>query len=139
MAKTFSSKKVQVSFKGQRLTGLADGDFVSAEMNSDAFSLVKGADGEGARAASADDSGKVTLTFLQTSIANDILSAALAADRLSEASPGELFIKDVSGRTRVHSGEAWVVKSANVDLGKDVKGREWVLECDVLEMIVGGN
>ncbi len=139
MAKTFSSKKVQVIFANQRLTGFADGDFVSAEMNSDAFALVKGADGEGARAASADDSGKVTLTFLQTSIANDILSAALAADRLSEAGASPLLIKDLSGRTLVESPEAWVMKSASVDLGKEVKGREWVIECDVLKMVVGGN
>lgn len=138
-AKTYNSKKVQVSFLNQPITGFADGEFISAEMNSDQVTLVVGADGEGARAMSADGSGIVKLTLLQTSLGNDILTAALNKDRLTNLNVGPLLIKDVSGRTFVMGAEAWVKKFANVTLDKEVKAREWTLECADLQINVAGN
>lgn len=139
MAKTYNSRKVIVTFAGTRITGMADGDFVSAARNGDSFTLTKGADGEGARAANPDKSGKVTITLLQTSSSNDFLQAQLDLDERTDQGKGAVFIRDLSGRTLVESPEGWLTKPADVALSKEVGGREWVIECDELRISNGGN
>ena len=139
MATTFSPKKVIVTFGGRILTGFADGSFVTAERESDAFTKVVGADGEAARVASANRSGKVTVTLMQTSDSNDYLSQIAAADELSQASTGALFIKDASGRSLVTAGEAWIMKVPNAEFAKDLGSREWVFESGDLQITNNGN
>lgn len=139
MAKTYAAKKVQVVFNNQVLTGFMDGSFVEVERNSDSFTLMIGADGEGARAASADKSGTVKITLLQTSASNDVLSAVLIADELTNVAAAPLLIKDGSGRTLVSSPEAWVKKPAVVTFDKEIQGREWTIETDALAINVAGN
>lgn len=138
MAKTYNPKLVSVSFAGFPLSGFGD-TYISAERNTDAFTVVVGADGESSRVASADRSGKVTITLKQTSLSNDVLSALAVTDELSGLGTGALFIKDIGGTTLVEAQEAWIVKIPNVELGKDGAEREWVLECGQLNILVGGN
>lgn len=137
--RTYNPKKVQVIFQNQILTGFADGSFVDIERNADQFALVVGADGEGARAASADKSGTVKVTLLQTSAGNDILSAALTTDEFTNVNTGPLMVKDASGRTLALAAEAWVKKYAPVSFDKEVKAREWTLESADLIIAVAGN
>lgn len=139
MAKTYSPKKVQVIVNGVPLTGFADGSFVEVEMSADAFTMVIGADGEGARAASADQSGTVTVRLLQTSAGNDVLSALLTADRLTQLGTFSLIVKDVSGTSLVLAQQAWVKKMANITFDKEIQAREWVIESDLLNVFAGGN
>jgi hypothetical protein len=139
MAKTYNARKVIVTFCGTRITGYADGDFCTAARNGDSFTLTKGADGEGARSANPDKSGKVTITLLQTSSSNDFLQAQLDLDERTDEGKGPLFIRDLSGRTLVESPEAWVVKPTDPNFSKEIGGREWVIECDELRITNGGN
>jgi len=138
MAKTFNPKLVSVSFAGYQLSGFGD-TFISAERNTDAFTLVKGADGETSRVASADRSGKVTITLKQSSLSNDILSGLAALDELSGLGTGSLLIKDIAGTTLLEAQEAWISKLPSVTMGKEGSEREWVIECGELLMLVGGN
>lgn len=137
--KTYNPKKVIVTWLGHTFTGYADGTFIGVEQTSDAFSMQIGGDGEGARTASADESGNVKLTLMQTSASNDFLSQQLAKDRLTNLNTGPLFVKDASGRTLVAAQEAWIKKSANVEFGKEASAREWTFESAKIEQFVGGN
>jgi len=139
MAKTYGAKKVQVIYGGIALTGFMEDSFVDVERNSDSFTLMVGADGEGARAANADKSGKIKLLFLQTSIANDILSANLITDELSNTNSKSLMVKDGSGRTVINAPETWITKPPQVVFSKGIEGREWTLESDAVAMGVAGN
>lgn len=139
MAKTFSPKRVSVSVNGAIITGFADGTFVSIEMNSDAFTKVVGADGEVARSASADESGQITITLLQTSASNKILNDFHNADRLSLNGQGSVSIVDTNGTTLVAGADAWVKKHAVVEFGKEIVGREWVIDVGRLVVNQGGN
>lgn len=139
MAKTYSPKKVVVSYKGQILSGFADGTFVKVERASASFAKTVGADGEVARTASADRSGKVTVTLLQSSISNDLLSQNLNTDELTNLNTGPLMIKDTSGTTLVLASEAWIMGQPAPELGKELGSREWVFETGNLEMFTGGN
>jgi hypothetical protein len=137
--KTYNPKKVIFTFLGQLITGYADGTFVTVEQASDAFSTTIGADGEAARSQSADESGTFKIVLLQTSAANDILSAALARDRQTGLNTGPAMLKDASGRSLAIANEAWVQKVANIEFGKEIVGREWTIASGSIKQFVGGN
>lgn len=138
-SKTYGSKTVQMVFDNQLITGTGKGTFLEVERNSDAVTLVVGADGEGARAMSADRSGTMKITLLQTSPFNDVLSAAMQLDELTGAKTAAFFAKDARGTTLVHAAQCWVKKFANVVMADEIQGREWTLETADLDINVGGN
>lgn len=139
MAKTYAPKKVQLIYKGVPITGFMDDTFIEVERNSDSFALLIGADGEGARAASADRSGKITFRLLQTSASNDYLSASLVVDEATNANAGPVMVKDGSGRALDSAAESWITKPAKKVYGKGIEGREYVIETDNLITLGGGN
>ncbi len=141
MAKLYDPKQVIVSFKGILISGYADGTFVSAERNNDSFNLTVGSDGEGVRAKSNDRSGRVTFTLLQSSVANPALSACLLLDENSDNGDGvgPLTVTDLSGTTVLFAETAWLTKPATASFAREAEDREWVLETDSLEMLVGSN
>lgn len=136
---TYASNLVQLIFKGVPITGFMDDSFLDVERNADSFALLVGADGEVARAAQADKSGKITFRLLQTSASNDFLSAALVVDEATNANQGPVMVKDGSGRSVGASSEAWIVKPAKKVYAKGIEGREWVIECGKLIVNVAGN
>ena len=119
--------------------GFSDGTFIKVERNEQAFSLKVGVDGEGTRAKSNNKSGKITITLMQSSSFNDVLSAFAAADELSNTGAVPFFLKDNSGRTLVTALTCWVQKYADSEFAKEVSTRTWVLETDDIEVFVGGN
>lgn len=139
MAKTYNPKRVQLAIGPHIVTGFADGTFIQVDRNADQFQVVVGADGEAARAASADKSGTVTVTLMQTSASNDFLSAALNTDELTNLNTMPLLMKDISGRTLVQAAEGWVKKYATIEMGKEIVSREWVFETGELLITEGGN
>lgn len=137
--KTYSPKKVLISFNGVPLSGFADGTFIEVDRASDTFKTEVGSDGEGARTALADKSGTITVTLMQTSASNDVLSNALLTDELTNLGTGACFIKDASGRTLCAAAEAWVMKPAKAGFAKESGSREWVIATTDLTMFSGGN
>jgi hypothetical protein len=137
--RTYNADDVNISFRGNTITGFGPDTFVKIERNSDSFALVIGSAGEGARSKTNDRSGKVTFTLLQTSPSNDILSASLAEDEQVGTGQGALLVKDLSGSSEYEAQNAWVTKYAGAEYGRAVGTREWTLETDRIEMTVGGN
>jgi hypothetical protein len=136
---TYDPKNVSVILGGKTISGFADGTFITAERNAQAFNLKVGASGEGARAKSNDKSGKVTITLLQTSSSNDDITAIAAADELNNQGAVPLLVRDNSGRTLITALTSWVQKYANSEFGKEIANRVWVIETDELDIFVGGN
>lgn len=136
---TFDPKQVAVIVGGKIMSGFADGTFIVAERNEQAFNLKVGVDGEGTRAKSNNKSGKVTVTLMQSSASNDDLSSIAAADELSNTGVVPLLVKDASGRTVIAAQSAWVQKYPNSEFAKETSTRAWVLESDELDIFVGGN
>jgi hypothetical protein len=136
---SFDPSQVIVAFLGTPLHGFIDGVFVKVSRNEEAFKLQVGADGEAARVRNRNRSGQVTITLQQTSVSNDVLSAAAALDELGSGGVGALLIKDLNGSTLVSALSAWVRKVPDAELGKELGQREWVLETGTLAMFIGGN
>mgnify|MGYP000032262258 CR=1 FL=1 len=135
--KTYDPKSVVVTVGGYPISGFADGTFITVERSSDAFTKVVGADGEVSRAKSADRSGSVTFTLMQTSNSNAVLSAFAIADENTGAGVVPILIKE--GNSIVFAAEGWVRKLPNAEWGKEVGNREWVFDCAVIQMEHGGN
>lgn len=140
MASTYDPAKVLITYNGVRLAGFADGTFCDVEANADDFTLAVGADGEVARSASADDSGEVKVTLLQTSAGNDYLNAQRKLDKLTKSNvAGALLVQDLSGRTLVVGVDCWLKRGAKLSFGKEIEGREWTIVCGKLDQDNGGN
>ena len=138
MAKSYDPKQYSLIVGGHIVGGLADGTFLSVSRNNDTFTLSMGADGEGARAKSNDKSGTFVFTLLQSSLSNDVLSGFHNADELNNGGQVPVLVKDNNGTTILQANTAWVRKPADVELAKEITGREWTIETDNLQMLVGG-
>lgn len=136
---TYSPRDIELIVAGVPIRGYMSGTFISTERNADSFSLDIGADGEAARTASADRSGRITLTLQQTSPSNDFLSGLIIADELTSNAVFPVLLKDTQGRTLEASACAWLVKPANTEYSDEQSGREWMIECANLTKFVGGN
>lgn len=135
----YDPAQVSVIFAGIPISGFADGTFVSIDQNEDSFALTIGSDGEGVRARSNNDSGRVTITLLQSSESNDLLSAAHNADKGTGNGVAPLLIKDNTGRTIIEANTAWIVRSPAQEFAREASSREWIIETNKLNQFVGGN
>jgi len=130
---------VTVVWNGIPISGFASGTYVEFGRNSDAFALTVGSDGNAARAATADRSGFVRITLLQTSPSNAALSAAAALDEASGDGVGALLVKDLGGADLIAAASAWVKKMPDGEESNEITNRVWELETDNLEIFLGGN
>lgn len=137
--KTYNAGDLSIIFAGIPFEGLADGTIVTVARNNPSFTDTTGSDGEGARAASNDKSGTITVTLLQTSITNDFLSAHARLDEATKEGAAPLLVKDNSGRTVAQAETAWIEKPADIEFAREISNREWVFKTDNLDMFVGGN
>lgn len=137
--KNYDPKKIVLTFAGILVTGYAEGTFVNAERNEDTFELSVGSDGQGTRVRNNNQSGTVTLTLQQSSPTNDLLSTRATLDELTGLGFGTLLLSDLNGTTLCRAEASWIRKPANAEYGDAEAGREWIIECEKLEMRVGGS
>lgn len=126
---TYSPGDVALSIGGNLITGFADGTFVSVEREVDAFTKVVGADGEVSRTKSANYSGMMTLTLLQTSDSNRILGSYLLDDELDSSGVFDVLLTD-NNDNKIFAGNGWIRKGPNVELASELSNREWVIDLD---------
>jgi len=136
---TYSPNQISVIIDDLPVTGFADGEGIKVERNADSFTYVKGMSGEGARVKTVDNSGKVTLTLMQTSPANQYLSNIYLEDEFTGAKVFNLLIRDQNGTSLHEASTAWIVKPADAMYSKDLTNREWVIMCDSLSHNIGGS
>lgn len=142
--KTYNPKELTITlggipgFAAHTVGGYADGTFVKVTLDQDQFTKVVGADGEVSRTKSNNYSGTIEVTLLQTSDSNDALSAISLLDRASNNGIIPVTVADLRGRTLVFSGATWVKKIADVEGAKEQTNRVWVLDCENVDIFVGG-
>lgn len=139
MGRTWDPTQLVITFGGYHLTGYADGTFCNVERNEDMWSLQMGTDGTGTRSKSSNRSGRVTVTLMQSSPSNDVLSDFALADEATNGAALPLMVKDINGTSLYSAEKAWLVKTAPAEHGREATGREWVFETDELLVHVGSN
>lgn len=136
-ARTYNPKEIIIIVGGFQLSGYADGAFVTVERKEDMFNLQIGADGEGVRSKSNNQSGSINIKLLQSSASNEILSSFAKLDELSNAGTFPILVKDTSGTSLYSAESAWIKKIAPSEFGKEAGSREWEIETDNLQTFVG--
>ena len=139
--RTYNAARVVVIYNGFNITGFADGTFINITMQNDGITTQVGADGELARAVNADRRCTVTITLQQTSNANDFLSTMFSVDALTCGGRiGPILVQDLCGDTLFAASEAWIVKPADIEFGKEITTRAWAIHTGAPGVyLVGGN
>jgi hypothetical protein len=139
--KNYNPADVAMFFGAIELVGLVDGTFINVVRNTDSFTLRVGADGEAARSKSNDRSAVITVTLMQSSIANNLLSAQLILDEATANAIVPFIIKDNStnGTTLFSCETSWLQKAPDMAFGQEIETREWVFETDSMNVFIGGN
>jgi len=139
---SYDAAEVTISLAGQPLdSGLTDGEFLGIEAASEDWQTKVGADGSVVRYKTNDRRATITLTLMQTSSGNDLLSQLREADLTANngAGVGAFIARDLGGRTVARAQAAWVKKAPKISRGKEAGEVAWELECAALEITVGGS
>lgn len=139
---TWDASELNVIIGVIPLSGLSDGDSVTARRTTDFYVSRAGMKGSVARARQTDKRGQVEVHLLQTSEANDLLSALCNLDSLTVDGKAvfPITIADLSGRTVISAGQAWLLNIGDVSFNASaVNERVYTFECADLRMVLGGN
>lgn len=134
---TIDPKEVTVMVNGNVLEGFAEDKILVAREANQSDDGV-GADGDVARWITNDKRGNITVTLLETSRSNLILSALAKADELSGNGIFPVVIKNNRGNDLYIAASAWVQKMPDSAHGAAINTRAWILRTNNLNMTVGG-
>lgn len=139
---TWDASELNVIIGVIPLSGLSDGDSVTARRSADFYTSRAGMKGGVGRARQTDKRGQIEIHLLQTSDANDQLSALCNLDSLTVDGKAlfPITIADLSGRTVISAGQAWLMNIGDVSFNSaQVNERVYTFECAALTMFLGGN
>jgi hypothetical protein len=139
MAGTYDPATHIITWNGITIDGWGKGSFFSMERNSPSFKVESGAGGEATDTRSRDITGKAEATLLQTSLVNDLLSAAWVADEAFGLSFGPMEVKDLTGETVAFSPHARIAKAPPLGLAAEQTERKWEWVCQGVQYFVGGS
>lgn len=134
---TIDPKEVTVMVAGNVLEGFADAKIL-VERESDAVIDEAGPDGDVVRLLTNDFRGTFTITLLQTSRSNLILSRLAKSDALSGNGVFPVVIKDNRGNDLHIGATSWIRKVAPAAYSKSVEVRAWAIRTSNLNTTVGG-
>lgn len=134
---TYSPTDLSLSFGGYQIAGW---DSISIVRNAPSFVTVRGIRGKHTRVPSGDTSATITVSILQTSPSNDVLSEVHRQDIESGTSRLDIMLKDSSGNSVFSSDEAYIVSYPETTYSNGFEYRSWTIYCQTTKSyIVGGN
>jgi len=136
--RTFDPKEVSVIVGEYIIRGFSE-DKITVARDNPGWELVVGADGEGTRVKSNDNSGTITITLQQASPSNDDLSTLANLDSLSNSGLRPFYMKDNLGTTIMTAATCFIEQIPEATFGKTQNDRAWVLKTDNLVQFLGGN
>jgi hypothetical protein len=137
---SYDPAQVIVTVGGVILSGFSDGDHITARRSEDMYFTRVGADGGVARARNANKMGEFEFKLLQTSEANDLLSALLAVSDLTNDGLAviPIAVVDGSGRSLAVATQCWIKSVPEAVFGKEVSERVWIFSAADLKLFHGG-
>jgi hypothetical protein len=140
--KVYSANEISFNFSGISIdSGRGDDEFVSIVKLEDTYTYKAGVDGEGTRSESKNSYHEVTLTLMQTSRGNAILSAIHNGDVAIPGGSGvaPIQIRDRQGTNLFVAAEAWVKKMPDLGYAKEAGTVQWVFGVHAPAHFIGGN
>jgi len=127
MVKTYNSKEVYITLGRHLVTGTGEDSFVTITQNSDGITSSSGCDGEVVRSISPDNTHTINITLLQTSPTNGYLQRMADKDRNDGSGMFPVLIKDMRGGLIFSASDAWVMKQADRQFGREATSRSWAI------------
>lgn len=119
---------------------LEDWDSITLQVNEPAFRLVKGINNKNTRVKVSDYSATITVSLLQTSPSNYVLSEINRNDMLHGTGRLDVLLKDTGGQTQFSSFEAYIEGLPVKKYGMDIELVDWTIICQSIDNWgVGGN
>lgn len=121
--------------------GFADGTFIALANDDKYWGYKKGADGTFTRYKILARVSKITFTCQQSSIVNDLLSAAMLSDYNTPGGGGlaNFNLKDLNGSTAVSAAHAFIEGPPDADWGEESNDRKWSIVLADTIQFHGGN
>lgn len=141
MAKYFDPSQFNIVFGGVTMQGFSESTMAKFEFDGQNFDDVVGVDGEVSRSKNMDRRAKLTVSLMQTSPTNDLLSAFYAAGRIgvNGADVAAVRVEDLNGRLVIAGAEAWIMDTPKPTWGKTATEYEWVIRIANCDAFFGGN
>jgi hypothetical protein len=124
---------------GIKLSGFANGTFISISKDRVPFQMAESADGIPSRLYNRSQTYTIQLTFHCGSPSNDILTKLWLLDESTQKGRFPLFIKDLSGSDLFFSTSAWIEGIPTVTKSVTMDTRTWVLRATQSALNVGSN
>ena len=126
--RTYNPDRVVVIVGGVPMQGFGEDAFVEIAPMTDIVTSKAGADGEVARSISSDRRHTVSITLLQTSPSNDVLSGLAKADQLTcGGATFPMMVQDLCGRTMFMAASAWISQLPTQTFGREANERVWTI------------
>lgn len=136
---TIDPLSLHAIFGGHRLSGFAPGSFLNIVWDVDAFTRLIGVDGEGAWFKSANRAALITLTLMQSSQSNDVLTGFHLTDLNTPNGLLQPFsLREQNGTTLIVSPQSRVIKLPDTGYSDSVESRAWAIGTTRAEGFVGG-
>lgn len=137
---SYDPAQVICTVGGVLLSGFSDGDSIVARRSEDMYFTRVGTDGGVARARNSNKMGEFEFRLLQTSSVNDLLSALLATDDLSNDGTVvvPISVLDGSGTSLCAATQCWIKSIPEATFSKEVSERIWVFSAADLKIFHGG-
>jgi hypothetical protein len=130
----------QIIINGALMFGFSDGKKINVASTTDLWTMFTGSDDFTLRLRQNDASGLITLSLMQSSPCNDILTGFVLIDTMTPGGrPFPVLIKDLLGTTLITASTAWIQKLPDIVYSKDHEAREWAIACADLSIFLGGN
>lgn len=141
MAKYFDPNAFDIVFGGVKMEGFSESTMCKFEFDVESMSDVVGVDGDVTRSRNMDRRAKVTVSLMQTSPTNDLLSALYLAGRAGTngGDVAAFMMVDNNGRLVISGAEAWIMDTPKPSYGKSASEYEWVIRIANCDAFFGGN
>ena len=134
---TYSPYDVQCTLGGYSLAGWEE---VSISRSVQGFRSIRGIRGKNTRVRNVDSSATISISLIQTSPSNDVLSTIHTMDMQRGTGRLAITLKDKSGRSLFHSDEAYITGFPESVFTNGIETRIWTIFCQTTSSFsVGGN
>lgn len=134
---TYSPRDVILTIGGYQLTGWQT---ITINRTVKGFSPIRGIRGKHTRDQSRDTSATITISLIQTSQGNDVLSYIHELDLEEGTARIDLMLKDNSGRSVFSSNEAFITGYPAAPFSGQFEYRNWEFFClSTTTYVVAGN
>ena len=139
-ADTYDPASVIITWGPFTLSGFAPDTFCNVERAEDSVTTTVGADGFFCHVINRNRSGTVTITLMQSSATNRVLSRMAIQDEITGDVSYPLTVRDIrSDETLCVAHASKIKKMPASAFGKELGTREWTFTSGKIDISVGGN